>query len=170
MSSAHAVIVADAGPLIVLGLAGLLAPAAELLGPMAVPQAVLDECLARSQAAGAPQIAEALRAQHLHAIPHQALATLDSADSRGLGLGEIAVIAYARMNGLVALVDDRKARSTARRLGVQLMGSGTVLVGLKQAGKLGSIAPVLQLWSAHGYFVSSPVQAELLASAGESIP
>lgn len=167
MSTAGAVVVADAGPLIVLGVVSLLTPAAEMLGPMAVPQAVLDECLARPDAPGARQIAAALQTGSLCATATAEIALLDPAQAHGLGAGEMAVIAYAHRHGLTALVDDRKARATAIRLGVSLLGSGAVLIGLKRAGKLATVGAVLQLWRAHGYFVSDKARAELRTMAGE---
>lgn len=159
---------ADTGPLIVLGLADLLKPAAVLLGPLATPEAVLDECLQNPQSAGASQVAQALRAGDLRPVPDIDLQALDPAHARGLGAGESAVIAYARQQGWVALMDDRKARATATRLAVPVMGSGTVLLALKQAKHLAALRPVLDAWARHGYFMSPAVRFELLSKAGET--
>jgi hypothetical protein len=87
-------LVADAGPLIVLGLADLLTPAAQLHGPLAVPAAVLAECLDRPSLPGAAQIQAALTQGHLHPLldgthAHEVLL-------QGLGAGELAGLAYAQ--------------------------------------------------------------------------
>ncbi|KAF1043891.1 hypothetical protein [Xylophilus sp.] len=159
-----ALLVADAGPLIVLGLVGLLAPAAHRYGPLAVPDAAVRECLAQPGLPGEGAIREALDAGQLRVV---ATAVLEQLATRGLGAGEAAVIAFAQAHGLVALVDDRKARQTARRLGVPLIGSGAVPVQLKRSGHVTSVQAVLDRWHAHGYFVAEPVRQALLAAAGE---
>lgn len=159
-------LVADAGPLIVLGLADLLAPVAQLHGPLAVPAAVLAECLERPSLPGAAQIQVALAQGHLQAV-------LDGTPNapgnllHGLGAGELAVLAYAQTHGLTALVDERRARRTAQRLGIGLIGSGALLVGLKRATLVPSVGAMLDVWAAHGYFVADAVRAALLAAAGE---
>lgn len=162
-----ALVVADTGPLIVLGVVDLLKPAATVLGPLAVPEAVLGECLQSPQSPGAPQVAQALQSGHLRPVPDVDLRALDPAHVLGLGAGESAVIAYARQHACVALVDDRKARATATRLAVPVIGSGAVLLALKQAGHLASLQPVLDAWAAHGYFMSPALRYELLRKARE---
>ncbi len=159
-------LVADAGPLIVLGLADLLALVAQLHGPLAVPAAVLAECLERPSLPGAAQIQDALAHGHLQPV-------LDGKPSapgnllHGLGAGELAALAYAKTHGLTALVDERRARRTVQRLGIRLVGSGALLVALKRAACISSVGAVLDVWAAHGYFVADTVRAALLAAAGE---
>lgn len=161
-----ALLVADSGPLIVLGLAGLLPLVAQRHGPLAVPEAVLAECTATPGLPGEPSIRTALASGHLRAV--MALELLADAQSlRGLGHGELAVLAYAQQHRLTALVDDRKARQVAQRLGLSIMGSGAILVDLKRAGMVASVGEVLASWAAHGYFVSEALRAALLAAAGE---
>lgn len=92
-------------------------------------------------AGGADAIRLALAAGHLHVLAAAALEPLHSFP--GLGAGEIAVIAYAQAHGLVALVDDRKARATALRLAIPVIGSGAVLVRLKRSGHVASVRVVL---------------------------
>ena len=94
--------------------------------------------------------------------------TLDSACAMGLGSGEVAVLSYAQQHSQVALIDERRARGVAQRLGVAVVGSGAVLVALKASGAMASIRPVLVAWYKHGYFLSPALQKQLLASAGES--
>lgn len=166
-SAGHGVLlVADAGPLIVLGLADLLAPAARLYGPLAVPAAVLAECLERPSLPGAAQIQATLARRHLHAVldgaPHAPATSL-----HGLGTGEPAVLAFAQTHGLTALVDERRARRTAQQLGIRLIGAGALLVGLKRATSIPSVGAVLDVWATHGYFVADAVRSALLAAAGE---
>ena len=63
--------------------------------------------------------------------------------------------------------DERRARRIAQRLGVQVVGSGAVLLALKSQGLIPSVKNVLTAWRAHGYYLSSELRAELLVRAGE---
>lgn len=166
LADAGVLLVADAGPLIVLGIADLLVPVAQLHGPLAVPAAVLAECLERPGLPGAVQIRDALAQRHLRPVldgAPQAQARL----LHGLGAGELAVLAYAQQHGLTALLDERRARRTAQRLGIRLTGSGALLVSLKRGARTENVGAVLDLWAAHGYFVADAVRAALLSAAGE---
>ncbi|WP_156373509.1 hypothetical protein [Pseudorhodoferax sp. Leaf267] len=160
MAVLHGVLlVANAGPLIVLGLADLLAP-------VAVPAAVLAECLERPSLPSAAQIQTALADGHLQPVldgAHVAPGT----SLHGLGTGELGVLAYAQAHGLTALVDERRARRTAQRLGLRLIGSGALLVATKRAALIPSVKTVLDLWAAHGYCVADAVRQALLAAAGK---
>jgi predicted nucleic acid-binding protein len=163
-------IVADAGPLIALAVGGVLPASLSMLGGLAVPEAVLQECCADPFAPGAAVIAAAQAAGSFEIIPQASITALDAALAQGLGSGEIAVLAYAWQHGLLALVDERRARRAASRLQVPVIGSGTVLAQLKQAGHLASVKPVFTLWQQHGYFVAQAVQHDILHLADEEQP
>ena len=132
-----------------------------------VPQAVLDECLTDMYAPGAQPIFETSCQAGFTLIPHSAIQALDSAYAMGLGSGEVAVLSYAREHRQIALIDERRARGIARQLGVSVVGSGAVLVALKNSAAIASIQPALKAWQAHGYFLSSALQKQLLVAAGE---
>jgi predicted nucleic acid-binding protein len=85
----------------------------------------------------------------------------------GLGSGEQAVLSYAAMHNHVALIDERKARGIAQRLGVPLIGSCAVLLALKRDGVIESVKPALVAWQAHGYFISKQLEFQTLKIAGE---
>lgn len=159
-------LVTDAGPLIALAVADVLQITLQRFD-LLVPQAVLDECLSDSYAPGAAPIAEACRQLQLTVVPDAAITQLDAAYAMGLGSGEAAVLSYAAQHGQVALIDERRARRIAQRLGVRVVGSGAVLLALKSQGLIASVQPVLAAWQAHGYYLSPKLQSELLARAGE---
>ena len=75
--------------------------------------------------------------------------------------------AYASQNSLLALVDERRARKVAARLGVAVVGSGAIVAQLKRQGLIHSVRPVLLSWQQHGYFVSGPVVRDILRLSGE---
>lgn len=161
-------IVADAGPLIALAVGGVLPVCIAMLGGLMVPEAVLDECTSDISAPGAAILQDLHRARRFQTIPSASLMPLDASFAHGLGGGEIAVLSYAAQNGLLVLIDERRARRAADRLGGSVIGSGTVLAQLKQQGLIDSVKPVLSAWRQHGYFVSGPVLAGILRLANES--
>ena len=159
-------LVTDAGPLIALSVAGVLPVTWECFD-LLVPQAVLGECLADPYSPGAVPIADALLQQQLTVVPTAAIIPLDAAYAMGMGSGEAAVLGYAAQHKQVALIDERRARRIAQRLGVQVVGSGAVLLTLKSRGLINSVQTVLAAWQAHGYYLSPELRAELLVRAGE---
>ena len=161
-------LVADAGPLIALAVADVLPQTIALYQSLLVPQAVIDECTAMPSAPGIGPIQAALRGSALRVIAEADIAPLDPAYARGLGSGEVAVLAYAAQHRHVALIDDRRARGIAQRLGVVIVGSGAVLLSLKVHRHIDSIQPALKTWQAHGYFVAPAVVDDLLRRAGEA--
>ncbi len=162
-------LVADAGPLIALAVAGVLPQTISLYKTLWVPQAVVDECTATPNASGAAAISTALSGKRpgLTVIAESEIAPFDPAYAQGLGSGEVAVLAYAQRHGHVALIDDRRARAIAERLNIVTVGSGAVLLALKANGRIGSIRPALDAWQTHGYFVAPAIVDELLQRAGE---
>ena len=161
-------IVADAGPLIALAVGGVLPVCLDMLGGLWVPEAVLDECTSDISAPGAVTLQGLHAARRFQTVPSASLLPLDASFAQGLGGGEIAVLSYAAQNGLLALIDERRARRAADRLGVPVIGSGTVLAQLKQQGFIGSVKPVLTAWRQHRYFVAEPILAGILRLADEA--
>ena len=164
---ANPLLIVDAGPLIALSVASVLPQTIDLYKKLWMPQAVIDECLLEAHAPGAAAIAHALQNNGLHAVAQADIAPLDPAYALGLGSGEAAVISYAAQHKHIALVDDRKARKIAQRMRLRTVGSGSVLLALKLRGQIEKIAPALQAWHAHGYYVAPVVVNELLRRAGE---
>ena len=161
-------IVADAGPLIALAVGGVLPACIDMLGGLSVPEAVLDECTSDISAPGAAILQDLHAAHRFKTIPSASLMPLDPSFAQGLGGCEIAVLSYAAQNGLLALIDERRARRAADRLGVSVIGSGTVLAQLKRKSCIDSVKPILSAWRQHSYFVAGPVLAGMLRLADES--
>ncbi len=161
-------IVADAGPMIALGVANLLPQLVKHYAGLLVPRAVIDECIADPSAPGAKAVQDACKLAGLEVIPVAAIAPLDPAYEQGLGSGEVAVLSYAAQHQHIALIDERRTRSVAQRLQVPVIGSGAVLIDLKRSGRITAVQPVLALWQAHGYFISPRLALELLQLAGEA--
>ncbi len=160
-------IIADAGPLIALAVGNVLEPCLILHGGLFVPQAVLHECMADPSAPGAAPIASAHAGNRFQIVDDSLLAPLDPAFAQGLGTGEIAVLAYAGAQELLAMIDERRARRVASLMNVQVIGTGAVLVQLKRRGLIESVAPVLAAWKAHGYFLAESIRQAILRRACE---
>jgi len=65
------------------------------------------------------------------------------------------------------IVDDAKARSVARTLGVAVVGTIGVLVKAKNLGVVPSVRPLLLGLEANGFYVDAALRDEALRLAGE---
>lgn len=79
---------------------------------------------------------------------------LPEALSRDLGPGESAAIALARSLERPVLLDERRARRVAERLGIAVVGSGDVLVEAKRLRLLPRVGPVIDELRGSGYRLS----------------
>jgi predicted nucleic acid-binding protein len=159
-------LVSDSGPLIVFAIAGLLPALGQLRGPLLVPSAVLNECLARPSKPGVSEIRNALiNGSLLEIQPSSTHDTLRS-DS-ALGQGEIAVLSICKAKGYIAVIDEVRARKLAKFMQINYVGSGGLLLELKRAKIIAEIKPVLDTWAAHDYFISDAIRGSLLTIAQE---
>ena len=86
-----------------------------------------------------------------------------------LGVGETEAIALAMQTpGSVLLLDDRRARKLAMRLGVAVSGTLSVLLRAKEQGLIGEVQPTLDLLVREGLRVSQKQFDSTLFTAGES--
>ncbi len=81
--------------------------------------------------------------------------------------GEAAAIALAMEKGVRVILDDRKARSIASRLGVSVTGTVGLLLKAKQTGLVAAIKPLLEDLENHQFHISGELVAEALRFAGE---
>ena len=82
-------------------------------------------------------------------------------------LGEAEAIALALERNWRIILDDRKARLVARRLGLKVIGTVGVLLRAKRKGIVSRIAPLLQDLEAAGFYLSEALKREALRLAGE---
>ena len=159
--SAPSVVVSDAGPLISLGRLDVLGVLFAQFAQVQVPQAVLDECLARPTQIDAIRIRRAVETGGLtlcDAVP----ITAD-----GLDLGERAAIGRALEIGSGLLADDRAARAYAEAHGLQVIGTLGVLVRARRRGSVPALKPLIERLRAGGQRLSNEAVAAALAAAGE---
>lgn len=81
------------------------------------------------------------------------------------GESEAIVLAYEK--GLRIILDDRKAREVAQRLGVPVTGTVGLLLKAKQAGLISAVGPLLNALNAHQFRIGDALRNEALRLAGE---
>ena len=87
----------------------------------------------------------------------------------GLDAGESEAIALAvQTSATWLLIDERKGRAAARKLGVSVTGALAILAMARRSGAISSAKSDIDLLrSEAGFFISSEVEAHTLRLAGE---
>ena len=163
------IVVADTGPLIVLGRVECFKLLHDLYQDVLIPPAVREELHLGSGRPGARQSAEALeqgwlQVQELSAGSAQALSdlmlVLDPGEAEAILLAE-------EMNCKFLLIDERKGRAIANRRGVPVVGIAGVLLAAKKRGLIDAVMPILQNMEQAGYRMSAGLTKEIARLAGE---
>ena len=81
------------------------------------------------------------------------------------GESEAIVLAYETRARII--LDDRKAREAARRLGVPVTGTVGLLLKAKEAGVVPAIRPLLDALDANQFRIGKALRAEALRLAGD---
>lgn len=85
-----------------------------------------------------------------------------------LGSGEAEAIALAMESAAARLIlDDKKARTIARQLGIPITGTVGIVLRAKDQGLVNSVRDVLNALQAANFHISSALQQEALKRAGE---
>ena len=147
-------------PLITLAGVGLLNLLPLLYGQIWAPRTVLDEYQAKSSPTE-PDVAEM---SWLTVVDN---VTIDPTLSL-LDGGEAAALSLAQTLGArLVLLDERKARRIAERIGLQIAGSLAVLLRAKQQGLIIAIQPYITQMQGQGRRFHPDLVARLLEEAGE---
>lgn len=81
--------------------------------------------------------------------------------------GEAEAIALAQEHGLLVILDDYKARTTAHKLGLKFTGLAKILVRAKQEGLIAQVKPLLDALDANQFYMSQALKQKILRLAGE---
>lgn len=81
--------------------------------------------------------------------------------------GESEAITLAYEMGVRIILDDRKAREAAHRLGIPVTGTVGLLIKAKQAGLVTKILPLLDALDANNFRISDSLRKEALRLTGE---
>ncbi len=156
-------VVANNTPLSALWSIGRLDLLGSLFGEVLIPEAVYEEFLAAEQG---PRLAEFQAAPWLKVTslsePRRALAY------SGLDRGEAEVMALAEeRSARLVIIDERKGRRYARRMGFPLTGTLGVLLLAKEAGLVDALRPCIQELEEAGMHLAPALVARVIAMAGE---
>ena len=151
-------VVADASPVIALEQIGLIGVLAGLYGEVWIPPAVAGEV--------APSV---VLPPHI-SVRVLARAPEASVVAARMGPGETDALSLALEAGArLFLVDDRKARREAERLGISVVSTPVVLVSAKQHGLVPTIRGYLDgLVNQHHLWLSPQIVDAVLRRAGEA--
>ena len=157
--------VSDAGPLIGLAKTARLDLLPRLFGHVCAPPAVHDELQVGAGRPGAVALAHAVgEGGWLRIVRPKTHAT---STSLTLGAGEAEAIALALELDALLLIDERRGRNAARAAGLQVIGTGRVLIAAKERGYLGSVSEALAELASASYRLSAPLVDQLRQIAGE---
>lgn len=157
-------VVCNAGPLIGLARIDMAWLPFELYQKVIVPEEVVEELLVKDSP-DRQQLADVLGKARVH--PSQSQQDLLLAAE--LDHGEAAVIRAALELGVsLVIIDERKARRVASRVyGLQVKGTGGLLVEAKNRNLISSVRSCLEGMIDGGYFLGPKLVAACLAAAGE---
>jgi hypothetical protein len=136
----------------------------DLFGTVLIPESVRQEFLATERIARKQGLENSpwIQTETLE-HPHRALAFA------GLDRGEAEVLALAEeREARLVVMDERRGRAYARRLGLPLTGTIGVLLLGKERGFVDAVKPLLDVLQEAGLYLSSELIEEAIHIAGES--
>jgi predicted nucleic acid-binding protein len=160
------IVVCDSSPIIGLSAVGKLSLLQQLYGKILVPQSVAREITLGG--AGQPGADDLQTSDWIETQAVGDSVLLRALDGE-LDRGEAEAIALAvELRAELLLVDERRARRVAARLGLGMVGVLGVLVEAKRKGLLTEIRPVLDdLVTQAGFRIKADLYALVLCAAGE---
>lgn len=156
-------VVVNNTPLVALHVLDRLDLLKELYDEVLVPLAVHAEFLATEQI---------MRQMSLDSAPWIKTASLAHPQRvfvySGLGRGEAEVLGLAEeQSAQLVIIDERKGRRYAQRLGIPVTGTVGVLLLAKEKGLIDAIAPLFAELQKAGLYLDSSVITKALSVAGE---
>ncbi len=158
------IVVSDTSPLVNLAAVRRLDLLQQLYGQVIIPQVVYDEIVA-----GAPQPGSSEVKFSWIEVRRATLRSLTASLRMELDEGEAEAIALAtELNADLLLLDERKGRAVATRMGIRFIGVLGVLVDAKRKNLVPAVKPVVdELISKAGFWVSPQLYDRILESVGE---
>lgn len=160
------IVVSDTSPIINLAAIGRLDILATLYGQILIPDAVYMEIVLAG--AGLPG-ADDVRAASWIETRSIADLTLASGLQLELDRGEAEAISLAvDTHADLLLMDERRGRKAAARIGVPVLGLLGVVVHAKRLGLLPAVRPILDaLVSQAGFYIGDDLYRHVLTASGE---
>jgi predicted nucleic acid-binding protein len=156
-------IVLNASPLILLCNGELEFIVQSLFTEVVVPEAVWEEIVSGTHLDRAAQLLP-----ELAWLQREAVDSVPEVIRWDLGPGETEVLSFAfRHRKYAPVVDDMLAKKCAKALGIQTMGTGTILILAKEHGLITSVEQSLRQLQNAGLWISEPIIQMLKRQAGE---
>lgn len=156
--------VINASPVILLAKADLIQFVPSVAQTLVVPEPVAAEIQQCREVDAAVKWLEEVGRKFVCAPARE----IDQLSNTGIGPGERSVISWAAANpGFVAVLDDSEARIAARRAGIRVIGTVSVILELKRASLIPEIKPHLLEIRRVGGYISDELFQEALRRAGE---
>ncbi len=159
------IVVSDTSSISNLAAIGKLELLQQLYGSVIIPTAVYQELLNSGETD--PSV---LAIQTVNWIETRSVAniTLLQTLQNNLDVGEAEAITLAvELNADRLIVDERRGRNEAIKLGLQVTGILGILLAAKQQGLIPLIQPLLDDLIANGFWIREQLYAEALKLAGE---
>lgn len=134
-----------------------------LFAYLAYPPAVWNDALAPHRSAAT--LASAMWLRQLQPRDEGLIGELIV--TRRLSRADAEVIALAKQEDLLAIIDDNRARRAAVEHGIARIGLAGLLVVARDAAVIDEVRPALDALSKTGFHLSEHVRREILRRAGE---
>lgn len=158
------IVVVNSTPMISLGSIAQLQIFRKLYGEIKIPQAVFREVMSKDDFAFQQLL------DNLSWIKVEKCPDFDcNSFSKKLHDGEVEAIVLAQtINADVIVLDDNDARKTAKKLGLNLMGTIGILLRAKHFGFLDAVKPVIDTIRKNNFYLSDKILDTALKIAGET--
>jgi predicted nucleic acid-binding protein len=161
-------IVADAGPLIGMAQTGLLPLLKDLYPKVLIPPKVHDELQIPLLRPGYEALAAALDEAWISVEAPYPNADFDEIKALLGESGEAEAVALAEQRHTNLLIDEKRGRTVALSRGLQIVGTGAVLLLAKERGMIDRVGDALDQLAAHSYRIAPALRARILQKAGEA--
>ena len=166
------IIVADASPLIALATIGRIGLLKNLYHEVWIPVAVSHELKLDSDMQGSMHLKQAMEQGWLQCKTYDYPQDSYQRLCQIIDIGEVEAILLAESQAhcqdyRFLLMDERKGRKIAQNRGVDVAGSGVVLLTAKKKGYIESVKTELNAMYSNGYRMSKALQKRLLEMAEE---
>jgi uncharacterized protein len=160
------IVISNTSPITNLAAVGQLSVLQQLYETVVIPEAVYAELTAGDGAQPGGAEVQTLQWIETKPVTDQTLVT---ALQMELDPGEAAAIALAvELKADLLLLDERRGRAVALRLGLRFVGLLGVLIEARQKGGIMAVKPILDdLVTKAGFWVSQQLYARVLQAAGE---
>lgn len=167
MTDRTLLVVADTGPLIALAWLEMLDLLSALPWQFIAPAAVVREATADASKPGAHAVSRAMASGCL-TVQNAHQTSIVEVLKQLLDEGEAGAIALAAELSATLLIDERSGRKVAKQRGIQVIGTGALLLYAKQQGLIKRIGPYLDELRDMGYRMSDSLVNETTRVAGEN--